>query len=73
MRVGYNGDPVATPKAFCKYAPGQPIAHHVGFKVTNAEPHDWGETAERAEYLGVYPQVVDPTGELRAAVAEVLA
>src|SRR5437899_10626238 len=36
-----------------------------GYKVKITKPLDWGATTEHAEYLGVYPQVLDPNSPVR--------
>ncbi len=56
---------VAGPEEFYKYAVGQPITHPGGNKVKITKPLDWGATTEHAEYLGVYPQVLDPNSPVR--------
>ena len=59
------GDMVAGPEDFYKYAMGQPMTHVGGYKVKITKPLDWGATTEHAEYLGVYPQVLDPNSPVR--------
>jgi len=59
------GDMVAGPEDFYKYALGQPMTHVGGYKVKITKPLDWGATTEHAEYLGVYPQVLDPNSPVR--------
>jgi Protein of unknown function (DUF3604) len=59
------GDTMAGPEDFYKYPLGQPITHVGGYKVKITKPLDWGAMTEHAEYLGVYPQLLDPSSPVR--------